>query len=331
MLRAFDEIRATEAAASFLRLGGGKLHYMTLLGLLYLMDREALLQWGHSITNDKYYAHPRGPILGRVYELIVDEPSPGERRYWADYISEPLHFTVELLRDPKLAGGKVRLSDAEEQLISEIFSIYGSLDRLQLEKTLRQILPEFRHRKGYRASIPTAAILHAGKRSSGKARREERKLEVRRIFVPQNIDEVVARHDPPRCRLCNRTMRRVHRTLLEHVSYMAVYACKECEREEFVPRRFTYHLGNACRCPRCGTPKVVRLKERDHIDPMHNGLLSFLERLAGGRLFHCRYCRLQFYDRRNLGAELATAAPAEDVAIPSTSPTSAADTARSDA
>ncbi|HWC97189.1 MAG TPA: hypothetical protein VG456_10575 [Candidatus Sulfopaludibacter sp.] len=98
-------------------------------------------------------------------------------------------------------------------------------------------------------------------------------------------------------------MRRVHRTLWERFNYMAIYACKDCEAEEFVPRRFRHHLGPLVRCPSCGTYRVVKLKERDKIDPMYAGFLNWLEGMAGGRLFHCRYCRCQFWDRRQLAAE----------------------------
>jgi hypothetical protein len=37
---------------------------------------------------------------------------------------------------------------------------------------------------------------------------------------------------------------------------------------------------------------------RDKIDRMSTGFLHFAERLCGGRLYHCCFCRLQFYDRR---------------------------------
>jgi hypothetical protein len=38
---------------------------------------------------------------------------------------------------------------------------------------------------------------------------------------------------------------------------------------------------------------------------MHTGLLNLVERMAGGRLHHCRYCRIQFWDRRRLASEIA--------------------------
>ena len=115
-----------------------------------------------------------------------------------------------------------------------------------------------------------------------------------------------------KCGQCGGKLRRVHRTFFERFNYMAIYECTKCEREESVPRRFRYHLGPACRCPVCGTYRVVRLKERDRIDGLHTGFLNLLERLVGGRLHHCRWCRMQFYDRRKLASEIQSPKPPED-------------------
>ena len=108
-----------------------------------------------------------------------------------------------------------------------------------------------------------------------------------------------------KCGKCGERMKRIHRTFFERFSFMAIYECRKCVREESVPRRYRYHLGPSCRCPMCGTYRVVRLKQPDQIDRKHKGFLNFLERLAGkGRLFHCRWCRLQFFDRRRLAVEV---------------------------
>jgi DNA-directed RNA polymerase subunit RPC12/RpoP len=100
--------------------------------------------------------------------------------------------------------------------------------------------------------------------------------------------------------------------------YMAIYECRQCEREEFFPRRYRYHFGPYCRCPECGTFRVHRLKARDKIDPLRVSLLNSLERLVGGRLYHCHFCRVQFYDRRMLAPEDKTRSPEEgqEVASP---------------
>ena len=118
-----------------------------------------------------------------------------------------------------------------------------------------------------------------------------------------------------KCEQCGQRLRRIHRTFLERFRYMAIYECHSCNREEYMPRRYALHLGEECRCPRCGTTRITKLKERDQIDPMETGFLNLLERLAGGRLYHCRFCRLQFYDRRPQ-AERGTPAEPEAVASP---------------
>jgi DNA-directed RNA polymerase subunit RPC12/RpoP len=107
-------------------------------------------------------------------------------------------------------------------------------------------------------------------------------------------------------------MRRVHRTLMERFRYLALYECKECHAEDSLPRSYHLHLGKTARCPKCGTFRIVRLKEPDHIDKWHTGLLNMLEKMVGGRLFHCRYCRIQFFDRRRLASEVAAQEAVEE-------------------
>lgn len=104
---------------------------------------------------------------------------------------------------------------------------------------------------------------------------------------------------------------------------MAIYACKDCESEEFVPRRYRFHFGPHARCPRCGTFRIVKLKEPDRIDPMYVGFLNLMERLSGGKLYHCRYCRCQFFDRRRTAA-VGTAPAAPGANTPVTTPPDAA-------
>jgi DNA-directed RNA polymerase subunit RPC12/RpoP len=103
-----------------------------------------------------------------------------------------------------------------------------------------------------------------------------------------------------KCGHCGGKLRRVHRTLLERFRYLAIYECLECDTEQCVPRPYQYHFGPQARCPRCGTYRLSRLKGRDRIDAMRGGPVNFLKRLGRGKLTHCRYCRLQFYDRRPL-------------------------------
>ena len=115
-----------------------------------------------------------------------------------------------------------------------------------------------------------------------------------------------------KCVTCGGTrMKRVHRTFWERFYYLAIYECRNCHHERGVPRRYRFHFGPVSRCPKCGTVRLKKLKDRDPIDPMHTGVLNMLERFAGGSLYHCCFCRVQFYDRRAPGPPAPAGAPAE--------------------
>ncbi len=51
MKLAFDQVKATQAAALFLKLAGGSLNYLALIKLLYKSDREGLRRWGLPIPS----------------------------------------------------------------------------------------------------------------------------------------------------------------------------------------------------------------------------------------------------------------------------------------
>lgn len=93
----FNEAKATQAAARFLKLRGGRMSYMKLIKLLYLLDREALLRWGRTVTTDRHVSMPQGPVVSQICDLIREERPPGLESFWRAHISEPRNWEVELL------------------------------------------------------------------------------------------------------------------------------------------------------------------------------------------------------------------------------------------
>lgn len=77
---------------------------------------------------------------------------------------------------------------------------------------------------------------------------------------------------------------------------MAVFKCRLCDKRVERPRRFMFYFAAETRCPRCGTDRLSRLNAPDHIDQLHWNLFCLLRPLLNPRLYHCRYCRIQFYD-----------------------------------
>ncbi len=168
----FDERKATEAASLFLMLRGRRMHYMKLIKLLYLADREALLRWGIPITTDTYVSMDHGPVVSTIYDLIRRRV---EGLTWAEYISAPMgdrDKEVELIKDVKLS----RLSRAEEQLIHEVFEHYGSWNRYALRDYVLHKLPEWQDPEGTSIPITIADILKAGGEDEEEIAAVEREL-----------------------------------------------------------------------------------------------------------------------------------------------------------
>ena len=114
----FNEAKAAQVAARLLSLEGGKMNYMKLIKLLYIIDREALARWGAPVSTDHYVSMKRGPVLSRVLDLINEGRDPNKTLSpWHDLISKPQGYDVALVAiDPP----DDELSAAEEQLIQEV-------------------------------------------------------------------------------------------------------------------------------------------------------------------------------------------------------------------
>lgn len=144
MASPFNERKATEAAAHLLTLRGGQMHYLKLLKLLYIADREALQRWGIPISHDNYASMDHGPVLSQTYNLIRD----GGSRFWSEHISAPFgDYEIALTLKPETQ----KLSPIEEKLLDEIYAQYGHSNRWDLvDKT--HAFPEWQNPHG--SSIP---------------------------------------------------------------------------------------------------------------------------------------------------------------------------------
>jgi len=183
--RRFNEKKTTQAAARFLALAGGRMNYMLLIKLLYLLDRRSLSQWGRPVTGDDYFSMKYGPVLSEVLDLITDMPDPTGPGYWAKHISDPVHYVVELAADP---GGD-ELSEAEEGAIEATFKKFGRYNQFDLATHLHQILEEWQPVEHGRIPITYRDILKAIKKSPDEIAAIEEELsslsDIERMFAPR--------------------------------------------------------------------------------------------------------------------------------------------------
>lgn len=157
----YREDKAAQAAALFLKLRGGKMSHLKLMKLLYLADREALLRFGRPITFDYCVSMEHGPVLSQTYNLLIGDTQTGG--LWGKSISIPANHEVSLSEDP----GEDKLSDAEDQIIREIFDQHGAKSRWDLCK-FTHTLAEWQDPKGSSTKIDYKEILQAGGKTEGE-------------------------------------------------------------------------------------------------------------------------------------------------------------------
>lgn len=100
------------------------------------------------------------------------------------------------------------------------------------------------------------------------------------------------------CKECGSIVARRHRSGNERILYQACFKCRRCNADNRTYRIFFQFLQHYVDCPRCGTVDLSKLRSIDRIDRMTRNPFRHIIRLFGGTLYHCGYCRYQFYDLR---------------------------------
>ncbi|MPZ51023.1 MAG: DUF4065 domain-containing protein [Dehalococcoidia bacterium] len=156
----YDQRKTAQAAAFLIRLAGGSLNYMVLIKLLYLADRESLIDTGIPITGDRMVAMPHGPVLSGILDEIHLGDGSGRTSVWYEYITEPVAHSVSLRKDAE----SDELSDYEMEVLSRSFEKFGHMNRWQLVAFTHK-LPEWADPNGSSRPIAPEDIL----RSVGKS------------------------------------------------------------------------------------------------------------------------------------------------------------------
>jgi len=158
----FNDRKTAQAAAYLLKRHDGSLPYIVLIKLLYLADRQSLLDRGYPITGDRMVSMPKGPVLSEVLNLIsygsFQEVKTSSA--WFEYVSDPVQYEVALAtQDPD----QDELSRNEIGLLDQIYEQYGKMDRWALVEFTHH-LPEWTDPQGSSLQIrPEEILLGAGR------------------------------------------------------------------------------------------------------------------------------------------------------------------------
>ncbi len=128
----------TIQATTFLIQQPGKDHkaYLKLIKLLYLAERESLLETGHPFTGDKTWAMPHGPALGTTCALMNGTE---KNDLWDMHLKGFGNHELEIVADP----GTDHLCKYECDKLEEVARQYADKDRWQTRDATHN-LPEWK-------------------------------------------------------------------------------------------------------------------------------------------------------------------------------------------
>jgi len=172
----FDPQKVTQMAAYFLQKRGGRMSYLKLMKLLYLSDREAMSQFGESISDDQAVSMPHGPVLSQTLDLINGDSSAAAWNAWiageANYeVSLKVNINREALDE---------LSDADLQIMDVIWARCGRMTRFQIRDYTHEHCPEWQDPNGSSFPISAASIFKAVGKTEEQAQELTRQLIARR-------------------------------------------------------------------------------------------------------------------------------------------------------
>ena len=106
----------------------------------------------------------------------------------------------------------------------------------------------------------------------------------------------------PDCAQCGDEIIRIRRNFLERAYTRAVFQCPSCGHRLYFRRSFFRRVRRYCECPQCGTRNLSQLKSIDRVDRLNKNPLRLLLAIFRAPLYHCTFCRLQFWDLRKRAA-----------------------------
>src|SRR5438128_2364421 len=116
----FNVLKTIQAIGVLLRtLNRGQLEYLSLMKMLYLVDRESVRERGRPVTGDCAVAMKNGPVLSGIYDLI-NFNGPRDLPLWTRFLTKD-EYDLILNENP----GTDHLSRYEIRKLEEIAKSYG--------------------------------------------------------------------------------------------------------------------------------------------------------------------------------------------------------------
>lgn len=152
----YNPRKATQAVAYLVNLNGGSISLYAMLKLVYLFDRESLIETGSTITGDSLDCLPFGPTPSRIYDNTKEHrDSWGKDAIWREYLTESVNNQIKL---QNAAFTTDELSDYERNVIKRTWETHGNKSFKELFELVHK-LPEFKDPQGSSFPIEPEDVL----------------------------------------------------------------------------------------------------------------------------------------------------------------------------
>ncbi|MDQ5922001.1 MAG: hypothetical protein QG673_2060 [Pseudomonadota bacterium] len=158
----FNEFKITQIAAFFLQKEGGEMFLLKLMKLLYLSERESFARFECSISGDKFYSLPHGPVLSRTKELMDGEQKSSPNG-WSSWITDKANHKLGLKKNKlNISIDKFNeLSCSDLEVMEHIWDKYGHMNQWQIRDYTHKHCPEWKDPNGSALPITTEELLVA--------------------------------------------------------------------------------------------------------------------------------------------------------------------------
>ncbi len=153
----FDIDKTIQITDYLLKKFNGKVNYTKLIKMLYIADKEALKSYGFTISNDKYYSLPKGPILSNLYYLIQDtirgDIKEEQLFYWKTFFQKD-GYDIKHVNKNDLSYTK--LCKADKKILDKIFEEHKDKSFTELIELThnKELFPEVKWEQAEAAETP---------------------------------------------------------------------------------------------------------------------------------------------------------------------------------
>jgi len=166
-LPAYNVRKAAQVVAFFAKKQGGSINVLKLAKLVYLADREFMSRYDCPILYDQLVSMEHGPVNSRTLNYI--NGCLTDERNWDSLLVDREGHTVGL-RNPQLSTDDLdELSEAEVEVLEDVWSQFSSMDRYALRDYTHEHCPEWEDPDGSSSPIPYERVFKfLGKRHSAE-------------------------------------------------------------------------------------------------------------------------------------------------------------------